>query len=218
MSAAAPSGPKPPKRSRRRSQESQAELKLALLNHAKRLFRERGYEAVSIRSLTEAVGMSPMSFYGYFPSKQDLVKHLWTDFFRDLLDRLIEAGAGLRSALQVIEAHANAYIGYWEDYPDHFRLVYLTGRRDADSALIHFNDDSVLRQLTTLLRERVLACSKGKAVSEKTLRLTVDRMFVHALGYLHATIALERYPFADRVKLRRSVVKDIVAMVELTTA
>jgi AcrR family transcriptional regulator len=208
----------PAKQTRRRSQESQAELKQELLNHAQRLFREHGYESVSIRALTDAVGMSAMSFYGYFSSKQDLVKHLWTDFFKELLERLLEAGQGKRSALQVIEAHAEAHIGYWEEHPDHYRLVYLSDLNAVGGELIRFNDDPVSRQIATLVRERVLACAKGKAIPEKALRLILDRMFVRALGYLHATIAVERYPFVDRAKLRRSVIKDVVAMVEQATS
>jgi AcrR family transcriptional regulator len=207
----------PPKQTRRRSQESQAELKQELLNHAKRLFREHGYEAVSIRALTDAVGMSPMSFYGYFTSKQDLVKHLWIDFFQELLKRVLRAGEGKRSALQVIEAHAEAHIAYWEEHPDHYRLVYLSDLNAVGGDLIRFNDDPVSRQIATLLRERVLACAKGKAIPEKALRLILDRLFVRALGYLHATIAVERYPFVDRAKLRRSVIKDLVEMVEQAT-
>lgn len=209
-STAAP--PPPPRHVRRRSPESQAQFKQQLLQYAKELFRDKGYQAVSIRTITEAFAMSPMSFYSYFASKQDLLKEIWTDFFRELLDALLAAGRGKRSPAQLIEAHADAYLAYWEAHPDRYKLIYLSDLGAVGGELVRINDDPVLRQISMLTRERVLANAQGRVLSEKALRMVQDRMFVRALGYLHATLAVERYPFVDRARLRRTVVQDIVAL------
>jgi AcrR family transcriptional regulator len=201
------------RRTRRRSAESQDELRGKLVTCAKALYREQGYDAVSIRTLTQAVGMSPMSFYVYFGSKQELIRHIWVDFISELLKALQAAGRGRRSPLLVLEAHADAYLAYWEAHPQQYRMIYMYGALQDDDEPVGFEGDPVYLSMVALTRERLLACYHGQAISEKALRLTADHMFVKALGYLHATLAIGRYKFADHAKLRRRVVKDIVETV-----
>ena len=43
-----------------------------LLDTARRLFTERGYECVGINEIIEKAGVAKASFYQHFPSKQDL--------------------------------------------------------------------------------------------------------------------------------------------------
>jgi AcrR family transcriptional regulator len=154
--------------------------------------------------------MSPMSFYGYFTSKQDLIRHIWIEFFSELLDRLLAAGRGRRSPLKVIEAHADAYLTYWETHPEHYRMVYLPEGLPQDAAPVDFNGGPVYQRMVALTRERVLACVHGRPIAEKSLRMAMDMLFVKALGYLHATLAVQRYVLVDQARLRRAVIKDMV--------
>ena len=63
-----------------------------VLDIAKDLFWQRGYEATSIKDLTEAMGMTPPSLYAAFGSKEAL--------YRRVLDRYIETfGHRLREGL-----------------------------------------------------------------------------------------------------------------------
>ncbi|WP_242569366.1 TetR/AcrR family transcriptional regulator [Streptomyces sp. NP-1717] len=41
--------------------------------HAVRLFTERGYDATAVTDVAEAAGVSPMTVYRHFPTKEDLV-------------------------------------------------------------------------------------------------------------------------------------------------
>jgi AcrR family transcriptional regulator len=50
----------------------------AILEAAARLFRQRGYAAVSLRDIAEAVGMKTGSLYYHFPSKESLVEEILT--------------------------------------------------------------------------------------------------------------------------------------------
>lgn len=200
------------KRSRHRSAESQADFKQQLLAHAKQLYLEKGFEGMSIRALTEAFSMSPMSFYGYFESKHDLARHIWIDFFEELLAELVAVGQGKRSPVQVLSAHVRTFIDYWEARPDRYRMVYMADlRTEADQAsMIKVGDHPVYKQLAVLARERVVACAYGKTLPERTVRLQCDLMLAKAVGYLHTTIAMRRYAIADRESFKKAMVKDIV--------
>jgi AcrR family transcriptional regulator len=200
------------KRARHRSPESQADFKAQLLAHAKQLYLEKGFEAMSIRALTEAFSMSPMSFYGYFESKHDLARHIWIDFFQELLGELLAAGQGKRSPVQVLSAHVHTFIAYWENHPDRYRMVYMADlRTEADQAsMIKVGDHPIYKQLAMLARERVMACAYGKPVPERTVRLQCDLMLAKAVGYLHTVIAMRRYAISDREAFKKALVKDIV--------
>ncbi|MFM9884477.1 MAG: TetR/AcrR family transcriptional regulator, partial [Burkholderiales bacterium] len=46
---------------------------------ARRLFRDEGFEAVSMRRLATEAGCTPMSLYTYFDGKIDVLRSVWGD-------------------------------------------------------------------------------------------------------------------------------------------
>ncbi|MET8203374.1 TetR/AcrR family transcriptional regulator [Micromonospora taraxaci] len=50
-----------------------AETQRAIQAHAVRLFTERGYDGTTVNDVAEAAGVSPMTVYRHFPTKEDLV-------------------------------------------------------------------------------------------------------------------------------------------------
>jgi AcrR family transcriptional regulator len=50
-----------------------ADTQHAIQTHAVRLFSERGYDATTVADVAEAAGVSPMTVYRHFPTKEDLV-------------------------------------------------------------------------------------------------------------------------------------------------
>lgn len=55
------------------SREQMAENRRRILDAASRLFREKGFDAVSIAEVMNAAGLTHGGFYGHFSSKDDLV-------------------------------------------------------------------------------------------------------------------------------------------------
>ncbi|MFE6774960.1 TetR/AcrR family transcriptional regulator [Streptomyces sp. NPDC057702] len=54
-------------------ERQRAETRRALQAHAVRLFTERGYDAVPVTDIAEVAGVSAMTVYRHFPTKEDLV-------------------------------------------------------------------------------------------------------------------------------------------------
>ncbi|WLE62729.1 TetR/AcrR family transcriptional regulator [Burkholderia plantarii] len=55
------------------SREQVAENRRKILEVASRLFRERGFDAVTVADVMSAAGLTHGGFYGYFKSKDDLI-------------------------------------------------------------------------------------------------------------------------------------------------
>ncbi|WP_327320144.1 TetR/AcrR family transcriptional regulator [Streptomyces sp. NBC_01235] len=53
--------------------QRRAETQRTIQAHAIRLFTERGYDATTVTDVAEAAGVSPMTVYRHFPTKEDLV-------------------------------------------------------------------------------------------------------------------------------------------------
>jgi TetR/AcrR family transcriptional repressor of nem operon len=55
------------------SKEQVAENRKRILDAAARLFRERGFEGVTVAEIMQAAGLTHGAFYGHFESKDDLI-------------------------------------------------------------------------------------------------------------------------------------------------
>jgi TetR/AcrR family transcriptional regulator, transcriptional repressor for nem operon len=60
------------------SRQQVAEHREKILEAASRLFRERGFAAVTVREVMEAAGLTHGGFYGHFASKEELIAHSLT--------------------------------------------------------------------------------------------------------------------------------------------
>jgi AcrR family transcriptional regulator len=66
-----------------------------ILSRAATLFSQRGYHAVGIRDLADAVGLSTSTLYHYYATKQDILFAVISRFLEEFTARLV---AGLRDA------------------------------------------------------------------------------------------------------------------------
>jgi AcrR family transcriptional regulator len=69
----------------------------AILDAARRVFLERGYEAVTIRDVVRETELATGTFYNYFRTKQDLLRALVEDYVRDLTAELRRVRGAARS-------------------------------------------------------------------------------------------------------------------------
>jgi AcrR family transcriptional regulator len=108
----------------RRERERLA-LRRKILDAARRLFAEEGYEAVTMRTIANEIEYSPRTIYLHFRDKEELIRELCRDDFAilghgvakllkitDPLDRLVEMG--------------RAYAGFAREFPHHYRLMFMT--------------------------------------------------------------------------------------------
>jgi AcrR family transcriptional regulator len=110
-------------------------LRNEILAAAGRLLAERGDEnAVSIRMIADAVGVTPPSIYLHFPDKDALIDAVCEERFREFDEALESASAGVTDPLEALRARGHAYVRFALDNPEHYRVIFMT-RHDRDMTL-----------------------------------------------------------------------------------
>jgi AcrR family transcriptional regulator len=115
-------------RRRRRAPRGQGEkLRAEILSAAERLLRETGdQEAVSIRAVADAVGVTPPSIYLHFADKTDLIFAICERHFGQLDRTLQEAAAGADDPLESLRRQGRAYVHFGIDHPEEYRILFMT--------------------------------------------------------------------------------------------
>lgn len=122
-----------PRRTRARRGEGE-KLREQILDAASRLLVETGDEdAVSIRAVAEAVGVTPPSIYLHFADKTELIFAICERYF-DELDRMSEAAAGASDdAIESMILRGRAYIRFGLENPEPYRVIFM--RKPTDTPL-----------------------------------------------------------------------------------
>jgi len=96
--------------------DSRFDRRLAgVLEHAARIFCEKGYEGASMRDLSRATGMSLAGLYHYFESKEELLyliqKHTFHTIMENLRERLQSSQDPEERIRILIENHIAYFLG-----------------------------------------------------------------------------------------------------------
>jgi AcrR family transcriptional regulator len=115
------------KTARRRARKGEGDLlREEILAATERLLLETGSEdAVSIRSVAHATGVTPPSIYRHFADKAHLVFEVCARQF-ERLDRAIEeAVAGIDDPVEALRARGRAYVRFGIEHPEHYRIMFM---------------------------------------------------------------------------------------------
>ena len=114
-----------PRRARARRGEG-VRLRDEILAAAELLLLETGSEdAVSIRAVAEAVGVTPPSIYLHFADKNELLFEVCEKHF-DQFDRFLEDAASQSDdPLESLRLRGRAYVRFGLDHPEHYRILFM---------------------------------------------------------------------------------------------
>ena len=91
---------------------------------ATRLFAERGYRGVTLRSLAKEIGVSPMTPYRYFENKEELFAMVRMEAFRRFADAQFDSVAGIEDPEEALQMLGRAYVGFALDEPDAYHIMF----------------------------------------------------------------------------------------------
>lgn len=111
-------------KSERRQREQQS-LRSRILDAARELFVESGYEAVTMRRIAGKIDYSPTTIYLHFEDKAALMRELCAEDFRSLA-KCFTAIAREPDPLARIQAIGLAFLDFGLKHPNHYRMMFMT--------------------------------------------------------------------------------------------
>jgi AcrR family transcriptional regulator len=96
-----------------------------ILQAAKELFLELGYEATTIRRIADRVGVSAPALYLYFQDKEQMMLALCDQTFAVLIESITEIENTVTDPRERIRRFGEAYLKFGLAHPDEYKLIFL---------------------------------------------------------------------------------------------
>jgi len=107
-----------------RKERHKEDLRLRILDAAKKLFLKEGYDATSIRKIAAAIEFSPTTIYLYYKDKNDIVYALQKEGFK-LLRTKFAALAHVDHAFERLKAMGRTYIQFSIENREFYELMFV---------------------------------------------------------------------------------------------
>jgi AcrR family transcriptional regulator len=106
-----------------RKSREKAQLKQKILSAALQVFAEQGYARVSMRKIAALIDYSPTTIYRFFQNKEDLLRAIAAETYRDLAARVEKAIAdGGDLPLDLLKSLVKEYIIFCVERPEMFKM------------------------------------------------------------------------------------------------
>lgn len=182
--------------------EKRVEMRGRIAEEAKRLFHAEGYRQVSMRRIAKEVGCAPMTLYKYYPAKIEILRTLWDDVFNEIFDHLDSIKDISGAPEERLRAISVAYVSYWIEHQDKYRLVFLAdGVTQPDVSI--FVDDSATAARFTIFAAAISAVYDDELTPED-LKSKLDATICFLHGIAHNKVTISGYPWSS--------VDDLVAL------
>ncbi len=96
-----------------------------ILQAAKELFLEQGYDSTTIRKIADRVGVSAPALYLYFQDKEQMMLALCDQTFGYLIESIDEIEKNVSDLRERIRQFGEAYLRFGLKHPDEYRLIFL---------------------------------------------------------------------------------------------
>lgn len=108
-----------------RKEREKEEMRRLILDAALRLFRERGYDGVSIRNIAEVIEYSPGTIYLYYKDKSEIFFALQFEAAALKRDHLLPV-ANIENPWERLIEFGRRYIDFGLKHPDLYDLLFIT--------------------------------------------------------------------------------------------
>jgi len=173
---------------------------------ANKLFIDKGYQGVSMRSLAQAIGMSPMSLYRYFDNKRAILVHIWAEIFAKLFIECRYASLLNDDPVNTLEVYGQVFVSYWLEHPEHYKMIY--GIIDQpDSAESFFAQNALVLSELVFLQNLL----EDAGVKPEKSELACQQYICILHGVSHSLVTIPELSWRDHETLVSGLVKGLIS-------
>ena len=191
----------------RRSVEQEAEIRTRVTEIAAQIFRDEGLEGLSMRRIAREAGVSPMSLYDYFTSRNEIIRSIWERFFARCFARLERAVKQCRSGPRArLEAGCGAYVRYWLDHPDEYRAVFMIEDK-IEKQERYFVETSSIMNRYRIFADLLSAQDPDLASNPEALRQRTLALVCALNGVCHMLVTVSEYPWPPPARILEHILR-----------
>jgi AcrR family transcriptional regulator len=184
-----------------RRQKHKDELRRIILDAARAIFVNQGYESFSMRKLAEKIEYSPGSIYLHFKNKEELFECLVEESFARLLKTLSDLENGLQGddPLANLRKGMLAYVEFGLRNQSDYRLAFmLTPPIEKRPYKVHGSFD--------VLRNMVRRCVEENCFRSVDVETTSQALWASIHGITSLLIQRPAFPWTSKKKLIEQVI------------
>jgi len=161
---------------------SKENTRARIINSAKKLFAEQGYQKTTIVDISKQAGLSEAALYEYFQGKEDLLLTIPDLWVSELLKDLDEQLFGVRGAENKLRKYLWWYLRRIEQSPLDAKIVYLFLKTNANflNTEVYANVKKLYSYLVDIFEEGL---KTGEMKSDLDSRIARD-IFVGTLDHI----------------------------------
>ena len=184
-----------PRRHRARRGEG-GRLREEILAAGTRLLLETGdEEAVSIRAIAQAVGVTPPSIYLHFADKTELIWAVCEEHFRKLDEELERAAAGSDDPLESLALRGRAYVRFGLNNAEGYRILFMS-RGDLEPKEEFLGEDTTASAFVNLVGA-VERCMEAGAIRRDDPTSVAFGLWALVHGVTSLLISLPGFPWPE---------------------
>ena len=107
-----------------RKLEEKQEMHKRILDGARKIFLEKGYDHTSMRNIAQEINYSPGSIYFYFKDKSEIFHELHKEGFRLLLSQLKVLNK-VGDPFERLKASGRVFIQFAQENKDYYNLMFI---------------------------------------------------------------------------------------------
>lgn len=179
--------------------------KTEIINVAAKLFKEKGYSAITMRDIAQAMNIKAASLYNHIKSKQEILAliiiEIAEEFTNTISQIVISEDTNIQKLEKVIQLHiditlrnsdalaclnndwmhlAPAELSYFikmrEDYEEYFRSIIVNGI--ANGEIKNLNSEVIIFSILSTLRTLYLWYGKKKSLNPSILKSNMKQVLL----------------------------------------
>ena len=193
---------------RERRARDKGKLRQLIIDAARELFVNEGYENVSMRKVADKIDYSPTTIYLYFKNKAELLASVCDETHRNLLNTLETLFQDLSDPVEALRKCARAYAEFGLKYPEDYKLTFIL--RPQYQKGLGLPEGSPATMMFDYLHAVVRECIRQEKFRQVDVETTGQAVWSAVHGVTSLIITFPDFPWVDRDKLVNQVIDTMI--------
>lgn len=190
--------------------KSKEEFRREILDAARELFINEGYEKFSMRGLAKKIDYSPTTIYLYFKDKDDLLLAICEEVAEHFLTKLSHIRSLQRKPLDALRQALLYFVEFGFDNPNQYKVFFFAKPNVYGTQEEFMERESMARNSYLVFRKIVQESVEAGKLRSMDVDLLTQALAVATHGLIIMTNYNKSFPWVDRNALAAALVDGLL--------